>query len=122
MLISASVHTILAERYLSHNQETGSLYSEGYSNVAVMFASIPGFCELYQESEVLEKGVNCLKALNEIIASFDKVKTGIFEVANPFLNLYLPKQYFCLDTYFFNTFKETFLPIVLIERENIIPH
>ena len=73
VLISASVHSILAERYLSHNQETGSLYSEGYSNVAVMFASIPGFCELYQESEVLEKGVNCLKALNEIIASFDKV-------------------------------------------------
>ena len=73
VLISASVHSILAERYLSHNQETGSLYSEGYSNVAVMFTSIPGFCELYQESEVLEKGVNCLKALNEIIASFDKV-------------------------------------------------
>ena len=73
ILISASVHSFLAERYLSHNQETGSLYSEGYSNVAVMFASIPGFCELYQDSEVLEKGVNCLKALNEIIASFDKV-------------------------------------------------
>ena len=62
-----------AERYLSHSQENGSLYSEGYNNVAVIFASIPGFCGLYQESEVLEKGVTCLKALNEIIASFDKV-------------------------------------------------
>jgi len=73
MLLQNILPHHVAERYLSHNQETGSLYSEGYSNVAVMFASIPGFCELYQESEVLEKGVNCLKALNEIIASFDKL-------------------------------------------------
>ena len=104
MLISASVHSILAERYLSHNQETGSLYSEGYSNVAVMFASIPGFCELYQESEVLEKGVNCLKALNEIIASFDKVKTGIFEVANPFLKFTSAKVVFLFRYILFQYF------------------
>ena len=70
---SYMIGSFSAERYLSHSQENGSLYSEGYNNVAVIFASIPGFCGLYQESEVLEKGVTCLKALNEIIASFDKV-------------------------------------------------
>ena len=64
----------VAEVYLSdHRRGTGKLYSESYTSVAVMFASIPDYLDFYTEEEISEGGVICLKILNEIISEFDKL-------------------------------------------------
>ncbi len=63
----------LAEHYLTANREADGLYCETYENVAVLFASIPDFMDAFDEEAGLADGVDCLNALNEIIASFDKV-------------------------------------------------
>ena len=49
------------------------LYSQSHKNVCVMFASIPGFWDFYNESDVNQGGRECLRLLNEIIADFDEV-------------------------------------------------
>jgi hypothetical protein len=59
--------------YLAEGRETGKLYSEQYTNVAVMFASIPDYLEFYTDSEIHQGGVTCLMMLNDIISAFDKV-------------------------------------------------
>ena len=41
------------------------LYSQSRDKVGVMFASIPNFTEFY--SEDVNKGVECIRLLNEII-------------------------------------------------------
>jgi hypothetical protein len=38
-----------------------------------MFASIPGFWEFYNETDINEGGRECLRLLNEMIADFDEV-------------------------------------------------
>lgn len=49
------------------------LYSQSKDNVGVMFASIPNFTEFY--SEDVNKGVECIRLLNEIIGTnFDLLK------------------------------------------------
>lgn len=50
------------------------LYSEAYSFVCVMFASIPNFKEFYQQNSVNKNGLECIRVLNEIIADFDLVR------------------------------------------------
>ncbi len=67
--------TLPAEVYLKNRRKTGRLYSESYKSAAVMFASIPDFVHFYTESEINQGGVSCLKMLNEIIATFDNVRT-----------------------------------------------
>lgn len=49
------------------------LYSQSYDEVGVMFASIAGFNEYFEEREIKHEGVDCLRLLNEIIAGFDEV-------------------------------------------------
>ena len=49
------------------------LYSESHEDVCVMFASIPNFAEFYNESEINNQGLECLRLLNEIINDFDDV-------------------------------------------------
>lgn len=50
------------------------LYSEGHDDICVMFASIPGFWEFYNETDIEgTAGKECLRLLNEIIADFDEV-------------------------------------------------
>lgn len=49
------------------------LYSQSYSTVCVMFASIPNFHEFYMELDGNNQGVECLRLLNEIIADFDEL-------------------------------------------------
>lgn len=41
------------------------LYSQSIDKVGVMFASIPNFTEFY--SEDINKGMECIRLLNEII-------------------------------------------------------
>ena len=67
----------VAEVYLSSRREPGRLYSESYQNVSVMFASIPNYLDYYSEAELNQGGVTCLKILNEIISSYDKVTIHI---------------------------------------------
>lgn len=50
------------------------LYSQSYDEVGVMFASVAGFNEYFEEKEIKHEGVDCLRLLNEIIAGFDEVK------------------------------------------------
>ena len=42
-----------------------------------MFASIPNFAEFYNESEINNQGLECLRLLNEIINDFDDVSITI---------------------------------------------
>lgn len=49
------------------------LYSQSYEEVGVMFASISGFNEYFEQKEIKHEGVDCLRLLNEIIAGFDEV-------------------------------------------------
>ncbi|KAF4521470.1 hypothetical protein B566_EDAN001767 [Ephemera danica] len=47
------------------------LYSQHRDRVAVMFASIPSFTHFY--SEDINKGMECIRLLNEIIVDFDEL-------------------------------------------------
>lgn len=48
------------------------LYNEYHANACVMFASIPNFAEFWSLADVQRK-LECLRLLNEIIVSFDRV-------------------------------------------------
>lgn len=50
------------------------MYAQSYDEVGVMFATIAGFNEYYEQKEIRQEGVECLKLLNEIIADFDEVR------------------------------------------------
>ena len=58
----------------SHSLSPQDLYSQSHENVCVMFASIPGFWEFYNETDINHGGMECLRLLNEIIADFDEVR------------------------------------------------
>ncbi|XP_045130621.1 adenylyl cyclase 78C-like isoform X3 [Portunus trituberculatus] len=47
------------------------LFSKAYDNVGVLFASIPNFTQFY--SEDVNRGMECIRLLNEIIADFDEL-------------------------------------------------
>lgn len=66
----------IAEHYLSSQRETGELYCEAYEKVAVLFACIPDFMDSFSDDSDLQVGVECLKMLNEIIGSFDRVRAA----------------------------------------------
>lgn len=54
------------------------LYYQSYSQVGVLFASIPNFNDFYIELDGNNMGVECLRLLNEIIADFDAVRMSCF--------------------------------------------
>ena len=60
--------------HFCHGQE---LYSQSHQHVCVMFASIPGFWEFYDETDINHGGRECLRLLNEIISEFDEVSPHI---------------------------------------------
>ncbi|XP_077504116.1 adenylate cyclase type 2 Ac76E isoform X3 [Amblyomma americanum] len=63
----------VASHFLNNSRLSQELYHERYSNVAVMFASIPNYIEFYDETDVNKQGLECLRLLNEIICDFDKL-------------------------------------------------
>lgn len=63
----------VASHFLNSSRLSQELYHERYSNVAVMFASIPNYIEFYDETDVNKQGLECLRLLNEIICDFDKL-------------------------------------------------
>ncbi|XP_029903305.1 adenylate cyclase type 8 [Myripristis murdjan] len=71
------LHNILpmhvARHFLERSKNDEELYSQSYDDVGVMFASIAGFNEYYEQKEIKHEGVDCLRLLNEIIAGFDEL-------------------------------------------------
>ncbi|GBP18511.1 hypothetical protein EVAR_12972_1 [Eumeta japonica] len=61
----------VANYFLSKERHPDDLYSQWRDEVGVMFASIPNFSEFY--SEDVNKGIECIRLLNEIIVDFDKL-------------------------------------------------
>uniref|UniRef100_A0A3P9KSJ3 adenylate cyclase n=1 Tax=Oryzias latipes TaxID=8090 RepID=A0A3P9KSJ3_ORYLA len=71
------LHNILpvhvAQHFLERNRNDQELYSQSYDEVGVMFASVAGFNEYFEQKEIKHEGVDCLRLLNEIIAGFDEL-------------------------------------------------
>ncbi|KAM6992794.1 adenylate cyclase type 8 [Tautogolabrus adspersus] len=71
------LHNILplhvARHFLDRSKYDEELYSQSYDEVGVMFASIAGFNEYFEQKEINHEGVDCLRLLNEIIAGFDEL-------------------------------------------------
>lgn len=71
------LHNILpvrVARYFLHNPKAADeLYHQSCDFVAVIFASITNFSEFYEELEINDEGMECLRLLNEIIADFDQL-------------------------------------------------
>ncbi|XP_039295590.1 adenylate cyclase type 8 isoform X1 [Nilaparvata lugens] len=68
------LRNILPDHVANHfltSERTDELYSQSRNNVGVMFASIPNFTEFY--SEDINKGMECIRLLNEIIVDFDEL-------------------------------------------------
>ncbi|XP_067013810.2 adenylyl cyclase 78C [Anabrus simplex] len=61
----------VAKHFLSEDRQPDELYSQSRDKVGVMFASIPNFTEFY--SEDINKGMECIRLLNEIIVDFDEL-------------------------------------------------
>ncbi|XP_056619764.1 adenylate cyclase type 8 [Triplophysa dalaica] len=71
------LHNILpahvASHFLERNRNDEELYSQSYDEVGVMFASIAGFNDYYEQKEIKHEAVDCLRLLNNIIADFDEL-------------------------------------------------
>uniref|UniRef100_A0A674P1W6 Adenylate cyclase type 1 n=1 Tax=Takifugu rubripes TaxID=31033 RepID=A0A674P1W6_TAKRU len=63
----------VAQHFLLSNPRNMDLYYQSYSQVGVLFASIPNFNDFYIELDGNNMGVECLRLLNEIIADFDEL-------------------------------------------------
>ncbi|KAJ8366244.1 hypothetical protein AAFF_G00365070, partial [Aldrovandia affinis] len=64
----------VATHFMGKNHRNQDLYSTSCDCVCVMFASVPQFYkEFYNESNVNQDGLECLRALNEMIADFDEL-------------------------------------------------
>ncbi|XP_011176246.1 adenylyl cyclase 78C isoform X2 [Solenopsis invicta] len=61
----------VAHHFLTAERAPEELYSQSRDKVGVMFASVPNFTEFY--SEDVNKGMECIRLLNEIIADFDEL-------------------------------------------------
>ncbi|XP_043207445.1 adenylyl cyclase 78C-like [Amphibalanus amphitrite] len=72
------LHNILPGHVVSHflsaQRSPDELYSRQYDCVGVLFASIPNFDCFY--SEDINKGLECIRVLNEIIVDFDELLDG----------------------------------------------
>uniref|UniRef100_A0A4W5LPV6 adenylate cyclase n=1 Tax=Hucho hucho TaxID=62062 RepID=A0A4W5LPV6_9TELE len=64
----------VAQHFLERDRHNEDLYSQSYERVGVLFASIPGFTDYYEQKELIHQDVECLRLLNEIIADFDEVR------------------------------------------------
>ncbi|XP_049822606.1 adenylyl cyclase 78C isoform X2 [Aethina tumida] len=61
----------VAQHFLSNERNSEELYALDKKAIGVLFASIPNFTDFY--SEDINKGVECIRLLNEIIADFDEL-------------------------------------------------
>nr|XP_034175120.1 adenylate cyclase type 3 [Osmia lignaria] len=63
----------VAAYYLFSARHHGDLYSQSYSEVGVLFASMPNFADFYSEESINNQGLECLRFLNEVISDFDAI-------------------------------------------------
>ncbi|XP_076729903.1 adenylate cyclase type 3 isoform X2 [Maylandia zebra] len=63
----------VAKHFLGTKKRDEELYSQGYDEIGVMFASIPNFSDFYTEESINNGGIECLRILNEIISDFDSL-------------------------------------------------
>ncbi|XP_030639821.1 adenylate cyclase type 8 [Chanos chanos] len=63
----------VARHFLERDRNNEDLYSQSYERVGVLFASIPGFTDYYEQKEMVQQDVECLRLLNEIIGDFDEL-------------------------------------------------
>ncbi|XP_078021743.1 adenylate cyclase type 8-like isoform X1 [Epinephelus lanceolatus] len=63
----------VAQHFLQRDRNDEELYSQSYERVGVLFASLPGFSDFYQQKEVVHQHVECLRLLNNIITAFDEL-------------------------------------------------
>ncbi|XP_004565693.3 adenylate cyclase type 8 [Maylandia zebra] len=63
----------VAQHFLERDRNDEELYSQSYERVGVLFASLPGFSDFYEEKEVLHQHVECLRLLNHVISDFDEL-------------------------------------------------
>ncbi|KAL7871564.1 hypothetical protein SRHO_G00065470 [Serrasalmus rhombeus] len=71
------LHNILpahvTRHFLDRNKNDDELYAQSYDEVGVMFASIAGFNDYYEQKEIKCEGVESLRLLNDIITDFDEL-------------------------------------------------
>ncbi|OXA58650.1 Adenylate cyclase type 3 [Folsomia candida] len=72
----ALVYNILPQHVAAHflgsrRRKHEELYSQSYSEVGILFASMPNFSDFYSEETVNNQGLECLRFLNEVISDFD---------------------------------------------------
>uniref|UniRef100_A0A3Q3N1J9 adenylate cyclase n=1 Tax=Mastacembelus armatus TaxID=205130 RepID=A0A3Q3N1J9_9TELE len=63
----------VAQHFLERDRNNEDLYSRSYERVGVLFASVPGFSDFYEQKEVVHQHVECLRLLNHIITDFDEL-------------------------------------------------
>ncbi|XP_029942314.1 adenylate cyclase type 8-like [Salarias fasciatus] len=63
----------VAQHFLQRDANNEDLYSESYERVGVLFASLPGFSDFYEQKELVDQHVECLRLLNHIISDFDQL-------------------------------------------------
>lgn len=73
MMFCMNTHEKLYSMFCIVSVSLQELYAQSYEEVGVMFATIAGFNEYYEQKEIRHEGVECLRLLNEIIADFDEV-------------------------------------------------
>ncbi|XP_037552347.1 adenylate cyclase type 8 [Nematolebias whitei] len=65
--------THVAQHFLERDLNNEELYSQSYERVGVLFASLPGFSDFYEQKELAHQHVECLRLLNQIISDFDEL-------------------------------------------------
>lgn len=61
----------VAVHFMNRRRQHQDLYSHSYSEVGVLFASMPNFGDFYSEEQVNNQGLECLRFLNEVISDYD---------------------------------------------------
>ncbi|KAM9333916.1 adenylate cyclase type 8 [Symphorus nematophorus] len=68
----------VAQHFLERDRNDEELYAQSYERVGVLFASLPGFSDFYEQKEVVHQPVECLRLLNHIITDFDELLDECF--------------------------------------------
>ncbi|TNM94064.1 hypothetical protein fugu_002240 [Takifugu bimaculatus] len=63
----------VAQHFLERDRNNEELYSQSYERVGVLFASLPGFSDYYEQKEAADQHFGCLRLLNHIITDFDEL-------------------------------------------------
>ncbi|KAM6893552.1 adenylate cyclase type 8-like [Xenentodon cancila] len=63
----------VAKHFLERGGHSEELYSQSYERVGVLFASLPGFSDFFEQKELVHQHVECLRLLNHIISDFDEL-------------------------------------------------